>query len=523
MKIKRLCPTNGTLALLSIGLGLSASAGWAQTVRYEESNPAVAFSGTWTPQADRSASGGGYQVSSTAGSTVTLTFTGDSIALYHSLDANGGQAAVTVDGKQLGTFSFNFSVPRWQIPAVLDHLGAGQHTLVLTVQAPQTGTASNVYIDAFDVPSPFAASTDQQAALAQANMYRGLMGLPPQQLSSAIDLAAQAHADYNANTAMLSHDEAAGTAGFFVGAAFNDRVLYFGYVNSSSEDAAQVTAVASIDTWISSVYHRVPFTAYTNTDVGFGLSLLNNQTQSVMDFGTLSSTPPAARVIVTYPASNQTNVLNSWDHTTEGPDPLPNQPTPVGYPISLHISQPANPAMGTSTVPGSAKLTDPSGTLVPVSYMDRTNDPAMLLADDYFMIPLQPLAVNTRYTGTITGTDTAGNQFSNTWSFTTGPASAISNVLPFGFTANGGTIQWQTSGPVASTQLAYGTDTTYGTVVPGPMTAPNQFDAGMSNLQPSTTYHYQISATDALGNTQKTADATVTTPAALPPNQAKTP
>jgi uncharacterized protein YkwD len=519
--MKRHRPVHETPVLALIVLGLTAGDALAQ--RYEENNPLVIFNGTWTAQANRSASGGGYEVSSTAGNTVTFTFTGDSIVLYRSLDTNGGQASATVDGNAKATFTFNFPIQRWQVPAVLDHLGAGQHTLVLTVLAPQAGTASNVYIDAFQVPSPFAATTDQQSALAQANLYRGLMGLPAEQLSTAIDLAAQAHADYNANTAMLGHDEAQGTAGFFVGAAFSDRMLYFGYSNSSSEVAAEVGATASVDGWITSVYHRVPFTAYTNTDVGFGLSLLNNQTQSVMDFGTLSSTPPANRVIVTYPTNNQTNIFSSWDHTSEGPDPLPGMPTPVGYPISLHISQPANPAMGTATLAGSGTLTGPGGTQVPVYYLDRNNDPAKDLGDDYFIIPQQPLAVGTTYQATISGTDTAGNQFSMSWSFTTGPASLMSNVLLFGFTANSGSVQWQTSGTVASAQLAYGTDTTYGTNVAAQLTGTNQWYAQMSNLQPSTTYHYQLSATDATGNTQTTADATVVTPGGLAPGATKTP
>jgi hypothetical protein len=85
---------------------------------------------------------------------------------------------------------------KWQIPAVLDHLGAGQHKLTLTVSgnhdtASNTGSSAynsngnNVYIDCFVVPAPFAASADQQAALTRvasssdpSDVMRR-MGIPP--------------------------------------------------------------------------------------------------------------------------------------------------------------------------------------------------------------------------------------------------------------------------------------------------------------------------------------------------------
>jgi hypothetical protein len=71
--------------------------------------------------------------------------------------------------------------------------------------------------------------------------------------------------------------------------------------------------------------------------------------------------------------------------------------------------------------------------------------------------------------------------------------------------------QWETAGTVASTQVNYGPTTAYGSTITGnPFTgSPTQFSADFFN-PPSGTYHYQITATDAQGNTFTTPDATFT-------------
>jgi uncharacterized protein YkwD len=502
--------------LAQLLLALSFAAGVAHADRFEENNPAVTLKGTWMQPTDARASGGAYAVSNTAGDTVTFQFTGDTITIYRRVDVDGGAATVTVDNNAVGTVTCYFPEQRWQIPAVLDHLGAGQHTVVLTVsgQMPTGSTGLNVYFDAFEVPATFTPSAGQQAALTRVNKYRNQMGIPPAALSTALDLAAQAHADYNAMTGVLGHDETLGTAGF-VGAGFGDRALYFGYDSATSEDAHQVGSPnGSVDGWMNTLYHRVPIATYRNTDIGYGLSLLNNKTMDVMDFGNKSSTAPAARVISTYPVNNQTDILTGWFE--EGPDPLPGKPRPMGFAISVHIAQPANAPQGTDMVMNSGTLTDATNQTVPVYFMDRTSDPNMILGDDYFIVPQQPLNVGVKYTARVTGTDTQGNQFDTTWTFSTLPAAGIVSVLSFGATTTSIWIQWVTAGLVQSTQLQYGTTTAYGTTAmatPNDANNPNSVAANLTGLMPGTTYHYQITATDAQGNTRTTDDATFTTPA----------
>ena len=152
---------SGGLSQISVGL----------SDRFLYSSTAVTPQGSWSATTNANAAAGGYLESSNMGDSLSFTFTGDSIALYRLMDSNGGQATVSVDGNAMGVIDFFFpqqqtgtNTQRWQIPAVLDHLGAGQHKLTLTVSgnhdtASNTNTnlsaynsnGNNVYIDCFIV------------------------------------------------------------------------------------------------------------------------------------------------------------------------------------------------------------------------------------------------------------------------------------------------------------------------------------------------------------------------------------
>ncbi|MDQ2900113.1 MAG: fibronectin type III domain-containing protein, partial [Acidobacteriota bacterium] len=132
------------------------------------------------------------------------------------------------------------------------------------------------------------------------------------------------------------------------------------------------------------------------------------------------------------------------------------------------------------------------------------------------IVPQQPLNVGAKYQASVSGTDTQGNAFNVSWSFTTVPASGITSVIPFAGTPNSIWIQWTTAGAVQTTQLQFGTTTAYGMPLmgtPNNATNPNSYAANLTGLTPATTYHYQIAATDAQGNARTTADATFTTAA----------
>jgi hypothetical protein len=120
---------SGGLSQISVGL----------SDRFFYSSTAVTPQGSWSTITNANAAAGGCLESSNTGDSLSFTFTGDGLALYRLMDSNGGQATVTVDGNAMEAIDFFFpqqqtdtNTQRWQIPAVLDHLGACQHKLTLT-------------------------------------------------------------------------------------------------------------------------------------------------------------------------------------------------------------------------------------------------------------------------------------------------------------------------------------------------------------------------------------------------------
>ena len=101
-----LAATSAPLAQISTGIN----------GRIEDDNAALIYKGAWTKTTDPAASGGAYMVSSTAGDTMTYTFTGDTLTVYRYLDANGGQASVTIDGKPWGTILFFHADAKTRFP-----------------------------------------------------------------------------------------------------------------------------------------------------------------------------------------------------------------------------------------------------------------------------------------------------------------------------------------------------------------------------------------------------------------------
>ena len=73
-------------------------------------------------------------------------------------------------------------------------------------------------------------------------------------------------------------------------------------------------------------------------------------------------------------------------------------------------------------------------------------------------------------------------------------------------------ISWQTSNP-ANSQVEYGTSTAYGSTTPLDSTMVTSHQVTLSNLQPSTLYHFRAHSTDASGQTVSSPDGTFTTAA----------
>lgn len=385
---------------------------------YQETDPSVVLDGTWLNHADDHASGGAYLASSTTGDAVHFTFCGDSVTLYRRMDTDGGFADVSIDGVYRQFLLFYFLERRWQVPAVIDNLGEGPHTITVrvsnTTYPPSTG--QQVYIDAFAVPNPYAATVAQQHALEQYNWYRQVAGIPLVKMSGALNLAAQSHADYiriNGWNSPTPHGEDPAYPGF-TGDSSTDRGMYFGHdwitVDEGMHWLGDTTA--AIDEIMAAPLHRASLMTYDLVAMGTGLNTGANRNDALeTGFGLSVSVP--ARILYTYPANGQVDVPNSW-RDIEVPDVLPpGTPKPVGYPISLHIKYPG-PSIYNDPRVDLAELRDSNGQLVSIFISSQLTS-----AVPTFLIATSPLALGATYTAHVAGLDRDGVPFDHSWSFTT--------------------------------------------------------------------------------------------------------
>ncbi len=402
----------------------------------EEDDPSLQRSGDWQVVSDPAASGGSYLVSNEPGSSLRFRFQGTNLAIYRSILPDGGRASLTVDGQPYGEIVFAIGqIPeaRHQVPAVVDRLSESGHSAVLTVLATGTGGAK-VTFDWLAVPSGLDPGDAQAAMVDRSNYYRRLAGLPLIHGHRAIHLAAQAHAEYCAENG-LTHYQSPDKPGF-IGQPFSDRNRYFGYGWPSSEVAAMGPgATGAVDTWINSVYHRLPFMDYRATELGAGYAGQRWGT-SVIDFGNRGWAWPGERRLVAFPVANATDVPTTFSGN-EMPNPLPGKSYPTGYPISLHILQPApssgQPSDGWQLV--TASLRDASGRPVPAYVLDPTSDPNKLLRDAVFVLAERPLAPRSRYLVTLGGSDSRGVPFQLEWTFSTGSLNQLAEGLRLGLPA----------------------------------------------------------------------------------------
>jgi len=484
---------------------------WAQ--RIEETNAAFTYNGVWSPITDPNASGGAYTMSSTVGSTVTFQVTGTNFVLYRKMDTNGGYATVTVDGNNFGTLTFYAAQTVHQIPAAIDELAAGTHTIVLTVSQTQpTGSGGfNLYIDAlqFPVPANLTATQPQMDAVTRTNFYRSLAGLPSVRHHLALGLAANAHAQYLDNVNFIAngsspHVETLGASPFFTAAQPQDRDAYFGYTGTGTSEDSNNSAdpINFVDGWIDGVYHREPYFIYSFTDIGFG----GYPNGSTMDFGSIvtASASPNAVTYTTYPANNQTDVWLFYDGS-DGPNNVTLGGT-YGYPINLTAAWPATPTQGTATsTPTTGTLVDSSGNNIPVTIADSTIDNQL---GSFFMIPNQPLNPSTKYTATMSGVDFLNNAFTQTWSFTTANPNSVHNVraatnIQQTYLYN---VNWDMPTMAVPSQLQYGPTTAYGTNVAGTNQQGTTWTALMVGVATMPVVHFRVTATDAQGNVYTSPD-----------------
>lgn len=264
-----------------------------------------------------------------------------------------------------------------------------------------------------ELPRPGA---EQQRALEWVNGLRRAAGLRELAPSASLQAAASGHAAYLAlhpeRRDESAHFQREGDRLYF-GATTAGRARYFGYAGAASEvvNFAQ-RAEDAIDSWMETLYHRIPLIHPGMTEAGYGLDAGGQGPVNVMLTGPLNETPGVAL----WPYPGQTGVPTGWDGA-EVPDPFrlyPGAARPVGYPISATFGgQVAALLLRTGT------LTGPEGD-VPVMLFHPGND--SLLQDTVALIPRAPLTPGATYSVRLAGEVDLGaglRPFDHRWTFTT--------------------------------------------------------------------------------------------------------
>jgi hypothetical protein len=125
--------------------------GWT---RYEQSDPAIAYAGTWPTSTSGGASGGSQSDNMTRGNTATFTLNGTGFRWIGYKDQNSGMASVYVDGVKLKSVDCYSLTPLSQ--AVLfskTGMASGKHTVQVYVNGSKRAASLGkwVWLDAIDV------------------------------------------------------------------------------------------------------------------------------------------------------------------------------------------------------------------------------------------------------------------------------------------------------------------------------------------------------------------------------------
>jgi limonene-1,2-epoxide hydrolase len=137
------------------------------TTRVEDTSPSVIFSGSWFAHTNVAESGGSAQLSTDAGDTAALTFTGSGVSWIGLKDAWSGIALVFIDGVQRATVdAYSAADQHRAVLFSIAGLAAGSHTIRIQVTGTHDASSAQswIWVDAFDVTSGGATATATSTA-----------------------------------------------------------------------------------------------------------------------------------------------------------------------------------------------------------------------------------------------------------------------------------------------------------------------------------------------------------------------
>ena len=147
---------SGIILLLPFIFVACLSMGVAQTnptIRLEQDDASIAYSGDWYSNHTLAHSGGSAALTNARGATATLSFTGTGVAWIGVVDPWSGFANAFVDGTMYVVDTYGSSTLYQKTLISVQGLPAGPHTLSIEVTHTRDGNALGawVFIDAFEV------------------------------------------------------------------------------------------------------------------------------------------------------------------------------------------------------------------------------------------------------------------------------------------------------------------------------------------------------------------------------------
>lgn len=252
------------------------------------------------------------------------------------------------------------------------------------------------------------------------NYRRAQAGVGALARNNMLDRAAQAHSDYQRMNSTVTHDEDPAKPGY-TGATVEARVQAAGYTLVRDYASGEIIAATAnnsgfymAEQLVTAIYHRFVMFEPLFRDMGAGAATgTDKYTYFTTNLGATHgySAGLPSHTIVSWPVNGQTGVETTFASDYEEPDPVPDR-NEVGYPISIHANL-------TETVAVQGFTVRPrGGANLPTRLLVKGQDPNTGMSSVAAIIPLAPLAANTTYDVSFTGT-VGGAAVSRTWSFTT--------------------------------------------------------------------------------------------------------
>lgn len=260
------------------------------------------------------------------------------------------------------------------------------------------------------------ASDDAKAAFDRSACYRELLGLNLGELDARLNASAQAHADYMKSKNTLDHQESDSGNANYTGEWVWDRAEAAGYAFTAGMAMAETLSYGtepadSVDGWMNSVYHRIPFTMSEWTAVGYGQTGM----YSAMTF--VTPYPDPQDIAVIYPIDGQIDVPAIFNSDEEWPDPAPDT-SMVGPPITVTVGSTSGTSSYTNPYDlqlDGASLEGPDGE---IALIELVPDEDPYLGYAVALVPEEPLEYGATYTAEVS-VSWSGGEETLTATFTT--------------------------------------------------------------------------------------------------------